>query len=412
MSVLSLISWQLTLWICSISLVLLGVWTKLCQDRFKRWASRPLTDPRDTPPNWQPTAHRLADAIQDSRQAERSYLDALRDIRSTANKLPDACVIITQEGRIGEMNSAAEEHLGLTRNDTGEFFAALIRDHAVNQALALGQYDQAIELPSPTNEFKQLEVRLIPLDETRLLLVARDVTQLNKLLSMRQDFIANVSHELRSPLTTLLGYTELLLDDEQDSKTMQEHAQRLQAPAFRMKSLVEDLLTLTQLESSPHIDSARTTTIDGKQLIENVVEEAKLLSMGKHNFILNVDPQIQLECVETEIHSATLNLISNAIRYSPNGGDIHIGWYSPLQGIARFAVRDQGIGIPAEHLNRITERFYRVPSQPQQIPRGTGLGLAIVKHILLRHHSKLDIESEFGTGSEFRFDIPQQVNVA
>lgn len=408
MSALSIVNWTITAWICTVTLFMSLISNQVFQHRFKRWASRPLSDPVETPSVWRATAIHLSDTIQDSRDAEKAYIEAFRDIRNTADKLPDACVIILKDGRIGEMNASANTLLGLSKDDAGQYFGALIRDHALNQAIAQSQFDEAIEIVSPPNEQIQLEVRLIALDKNRILLIARDVTQLHKLLSVRQDFIANVSHELKTPLTILLGYMESLVDDELDANTVRELIDRLQGPTNRLKALVEDLMTLTQLESEPHLDRANLSVVDGKQLIEKVVNEAEPLGLEKHKFIVRVDPDTRAECVVDEIHSALLNLVANAIRYSPDGGEITIRWLKKNEDTVRLEVQDCGIGIPNEHIPRITERFYRVKSQPPGISRGTGLGLAIVKHILLRHRSKLNVESTVGEGSLFYFDISKR----
>ena len=409
MSAISVVNWTVTAWVCTVSLLISLISNQVSELRFKRWATRPLSDPVKTPSIWRPTAIHLSDTIQDSRDAEKAYIEAFRDIRNTADKLPDACVIILKDGRIGEMNASANGLLGLSKDDTGQYFGALIRDHALNQAIAQSQFNEAIEIVSPPNDQVQLEVRLIALDEDRILLIARDVTQLHKLLSVRQDFIANVSHELKTPITILLGYMESLVDDELDTNTVRELIERLHGPTNRLKALVEDLMTLTQLESEPHLDPANLSVIDGKQLIEKVVNEAEPLGLEKHKFIVSVDPDTRAECVVDEIHSAVLNLVANAIRYSPDGGEITIRWLDKNDDTVRLEVQDCGIGIPNEHIPRITERFYRVKSQPAGISRGTGLGLAIVKHILLRHRTKLNVESTVGEGSLFYFDIPKRV---
>ena len=379
--------------------------------RFRQWLNRPLSKPSGTFPNWQNEASQLSDTLQRSRQAEKQYIDRLRTIRNSANKLPDACVVIAPDGRIEELNLASSQLLGLDDSDINQYFGALIRNHELNQAIEHARFDEAIEFNSPINERLSLEVRLIPLDDDRLLLIVRDVTQLNKLLSMRQDFIANVSHELRTPLTILLGYIEALTDGNLDETTLKDVAKRLSSQSNRMKLLVEDLLTLTQLESRLHPAPEDIASASVKNLVANVVTEAEQLSAGNHRFTQECDEDLIVDCVEDELQSAILNLLTNAIRYSPNGGEIVVRWNRQVDNAhARFEVKDRGLGIAAEHLPRITERFYRVPSQPSEIQRGTGLGLAIVKHVLLRHGCTLQVESTFGHGSRFFFDFPLKQN--
>ena len=428
MTVFSFIGWLTAAWICAGCLAVLWLNEKRTQLLFSRWATRPFSVPERTLQDWLPAVSSLSHTIADSRSSEKQYIDALREIRNTADNLPDACVVLSQEGIINEMNAACEQLLGITRADEGQYFGGLVRNPALTHAIeelklrtevkfkhsdspqGLGTAQEAIELNSPTNENLKLEVRLIPLDGQRLLLVARDVTQLSKLLSMRQDFIANVSHELRTPLTILIGYVESLSEGTLDAPTIQHLTPKLEAQTNRMRSLVEDLLTLTQLESSSLPDSDRVSLVDGRQLIEALLHEVEALSEGQHDFQISATPNLLVECVEDELRSAILNLLSNAIRYSPDGGLIAIQWHEHDQSHVRFQLSDQGIGIPATDLSRVTERFYRVAGQPTHIHRGTGLGLAIVKHVLLRHQSQLHIESTYGEGSLFYFDLPKKLS--
>ena len=289
--------------------------------RFRQWLRRPLSKPSGTLPSWQNEASQLSNTLQRSRQAEKQYINRLRTIRNSANMLPDACVVIAPDGRIEELNLASALLLGLDDSDINQYFGALIRNHELNQAIEHARYDEAIEFNSPINERLSLEVRLIPLDDDRLLLIVRDVTQLNNLLSMRQDFIANVSHELRTPLTILLGYIEALTEGNLDETTLKDVAKRLSSQSNRMKLLVEDLLRLTQLESRLHPDPEDIASVSVKNLVENVVTEAEQLSAGNHRFTQECDENLKVECVEDELQSAILNLLTNAIRYSPNGGE-------------------------------------------------------------------------------------------
>ena len=354
-------SWITLAWtlVAMVSVVAIG--QKISINRFKNWSKRPLSEPEKVPPNLHSVAKDFAATLQDSRSTERGYIDALRLVRNTADKLPDACVIISGEGVIEEVNKAANTLLGLSRRDEGKIFTSLIRDQGLHDALTEGRFDQPQELRSPVDGLLQLEIRLIPLEADRLLLVARDVTQLKKLLAMRQDFIANVSHELRTPLTTLLGYTESLVEEDLDEDTSRQLAQRLKEPTERMKSLVEDLMVLTELESTDSPAKAKVSCFDGRSMIEAMMVEVKDLSAGKHCFQSDLEDGLYTQGVYGEIHSAVFNLISNAIRYSPSGGNISIKWRAVDSAHIRFSVSDQGIGIPSEHLNRITERFYRVP---------------------------------------------------
>jgi len=240
--------------------------------------------------------------------------------------------------------------------------------------------------------------------------LARDVTQLNRLLTMRQDFVANVSHELRTPLTVILGYLESMEDDTLDPAQLRRLLERLRAPAKRMKVLVDDLLLLTRLESSPKPSQTEVDLVAVAPMLEAIAAEARQISNGRHRITVEADPVLKLRGSEFELHSAFSNLISNAVRYSPDGGDIAVRWFA-TEGGAHFEVEDHGMGIPEQHLGRITERFYRVDLSGSRARGGTGLGLAIVKHVLLRHGATLGVRSELNKGSVFYCDFPLLLHV-
>ena len=265
--------------------------------------------------------------------------------------------------------------------------------------------DGIVELASPIDESRRLELRYLPVDDERSIILVRDVTMLDRLLSMRQDFIANVSHELRTPLTVIIGYLEALQDDDIDQETLRQLLGRLQAPADRMKALVEDLLTLTRLESSPMPGKGDMEAVNAATMLQSVLNEARQLATDKHDIVLEADEEVIARAVPGELHSAFFNLIANAVRYSPDGGPVWVRWQQGEAG-PRFEVEDHGLGIPPEHISRLTERFFRVDLAKSRVRGGTGLGLAIVKHILRRHGTRLQVQSELGEGSLFYFDLP------
>jgi two-component system phosphate regulon sensor histidine kinase PhoR len=243
-------------------------------------------------------------------------------------------------------------------------------------------------------------------------MLVRDVTQLNRLLTMRQDFVANVSHELRTPLTVVVGYLETIASEDLDPETVRELLGKLDPPTARMRALVEDLLLLSRLEASPQPASDELDAVDMCSVIRSCVAEARVLSEGRHQFKSSCDRYVKLLGVESELYSTVLNMMTNAVRYSPDGGEVRVSWEQHAGG-ARLAVTDQGIGIAAEHLQRITERFYRVDLAKSRVRGGTGLGLAIVKHVLKRHRSALQVDSELGKGSRFYCDFPpEQVSLS
>lgn len=369
-----------------------------------RWSGSPLTRPRARGVFWQAPLEALFRTIRGYRERSRNLAGRLRWLETTADGLPDAWVVLRGAGEIEQVNTNAQRLLGLGAGDQGQNLLGLIRDPALVDLINGNIEEELVEIPSPVSDGMRLEVRRIPLDD-RTLVLARDVTELNRLLSMRQDFIANVSHELRTPLTVIMGYLESIAEEPLDPKLVAELMRRLNPPAKRMKSLVEDLLTLTRLESAPMPNPATIEAVDAAPLLQSLQLEAEQLSSGTHQLIFEVEQGLVIEGVPGELQSAFSNLIANAIRYSPDGGPIWIRW-SPSSGGARFEVEDHGVGIAPEHLSRITERFYRIDLAEARVRGGTGLGLAIVKHILRRHNTHLQVATELGRGSRFFCEFP------
>ena len=375
-------------------------------NKFKSWISHPLTPPANDLGEYYPTAKRMHTSIEASRNRSRSLVNAAQKYKSIANNLPDALVILNDRMTIESVNRSATALLGLTPKDVGKSIATLIR-HPDAQALFKSENESMMwaDIPSPVSSETRLELRLFRVSEQETMLMARDVSDMSRLLAVRQDFIANVSHELRTPLTVLIGYIESLHSDELDRRTLLEVVQRLDAPAQRMKSLVEDLLTLTRLESSPAPDLSSLSNIDGQSLISAIIEEVQPFASTSHRITVDASTDVVVRGVHVELYSAFLNLVSNALRYSPDGGEVAIKWYRH-DGSARFSVQDEGVGIEPQFLPRITERFYRVDPASSRVTGGTGLGLAIVKHVLKRHQSSLQVQSKLGQGSTFYCDLP------
>lgn len=376
--------------------------------KLKSWTKRPQRPTSTLPIQWQKPAEEITRSMKHGRKRAAELLRALKRVRRTLDYVPDAWVMLNNGSEIELFNQAAQELLGLEQKDIGNDLASLIRFPSLTHMIR-GTSTDLIEVSSPISDSKRLEVRVLRLDQNRQLVIARDVTELNRLLSMRQDFIANVSHELRTPLTVMLGYVESMVNDDLDEETLNNLASRLVAPVDRMRFMVDDLLTLTKLESAPEPAEEDISFVDTRLQLEGILEEVSSLAHEDFNFELIVEDELQIPCVSDEIHSACTNLITNAIRYSPDGGEIKVRWYTH-DGLARFEVEDQGIGIPPEFISRLTERFYRIDMKGSRARGGTGLGLAIVKHILRRHQSELQIESVVGTGSKFYFDLPLELS--
>jgi two-component system phosphate regulon sensor histidine kinase PhoR len=251
-----------------------------------------------------------------------------------------------------------------------------------------------------------LMLQAFPFGQKRHLLLVQNVTDLQKADAMRRDFVANVSHEMRTPITVLMGFLETVQSLDLKKEQQDQYFEMMMAQARRMKSLVEDLLTLANLESNSL--PAISKPVHMQTLMALLRNDAEALSLGRHSFTFNIEPEQDLLGDEREILSAFSNLVSNAIRYTPDVGAIDIAWGVNAEGQGEFSVTDTGPGIAPEHLSRLTERFYRVDRSRSRDTGGTGLGLAIVKHIASRHQAQLLIESTPGRGSTFKLRFPKE----
>ena len=351
----------------------------------------------------------FASLYQEHRRHSRNQTQlssALGRFRHAASALPDGVVVLNSANDIEWCNPPAEILLGLDlKQDENQPINYLVRHTDFVDYLQAQEYSDPIKIKSWRNSEVILEIQLIPFGTKQKLLICRDVTQLEKIETMRRDFIANVSHELRTPLTVVGGFVETLLDmDGAVPESTRGYFNMMQEQTTRMRRLIEDLLTLSHIESNAQ--APEDTTIEMSALLNMLLNDANGLSQGKHKIFVEADPQLDLIGAMDELQSALSNLVSNAIRYTPEGGEIHIIWQ--LRGNqAVFSVKDNGIGIEQLHIDRLTERFYRVDRSRSRETGGTGLGLSIVKHILTRHQAKLEVSSELGVGSTFSVIFPK-----
>ena len=320
--------------------------------------------------------------------------------------LPDGVVVLDADNRIEWCNEKAERRFGIdSQTDAGQPITNLVRQPEFVDYVAIADYARPIELRTGRGAGLTLSVQIIPYDDSQKLLLARDITQAERLETMRRDFVANVSHELRTPLTVLVGFLETVRELRLDPDRARNYMGMMEDQAGRMQRIIDDLLTLSALESAP--EPPREERIPMQRLLERLRADAEAISAGRHRIILDAQGDFDLLGVESEIAGALSNLVTNAIRYTPAGGEVRLRWRASREG-ASFAVEDTGIGIEPEHIPRITERFYRVDRGRSRETGGTGLGLAIVKHGLLRHQASLDIESEPGKGSRFTARFPER----
>lgn len=335
----------------------------------------------------------------ESRRRKQRLIRMLRTFREAAAALPDATLMISYRGqRILWFNAAATRLLGLDYpRDIGQPVTGRIDIPRVTAWINSPNREETLQdVPSPVDPSVHLSFRLIPYSDDQALLVVRDITKLMHLEQVRRDFVANVSHELRTPLTVVHGYLDMIEPDEQPEWAAMLDEMRRQSQ--RMAQIVEDLLTLSRLEAK---DSLPEERIDMARMLSMLGREARALSQGRHQITVEALAGCDLLGSEKELHSAFSNLVSNAVRYTPEGGSITIRFELSSDGEPLLSVIDTGYGIPAQHLPRITERFYRVSNSRSRETGGTGLGLSIVKHVLNLHQGRLEVESELGEGSTF-----------
>ncbi len=373
---------------------------------FLRWLRKPARDA--LPPGrgaWERALASLHRYLKD-RDEERDRLRAaLARFREAGRALPDGVVILDREFHIEWANPTAARHFAIdVRRDLGQPVAHFVRQPDFVRWLAAGDFREPLTLRGARGGAVLL-VRLIEFGDEQKLLNSRDITAQERLETMRRDFVANVSHELKTPITVLAGFVETLGDAkiEMTAAQRRRYLGLMAEQTKRMQQLIEDLLTLSALESSHAPEDERPIAV--RPLLEQLADEARALSAGRHAISVRVEAGGRLLGSRRELHSAFSNLVSNAVRYTPEGGRVALVWRADgTRGV--FAVEDTGIGVEPRHIPRLTERFYRVDSGRSRDTGGTGLGLAIVKHVLTRHQASLEVESRLGQGSTFRAVFP------
>lgn len=383
--------------------------------RMSHWlAHGRRTPPPEAPGLWGEIFHMLYRRHRRNQKRKQRIARLLRAFGDSTAAMPDGTVVLNSQKQILWFNDAAARLLGLTRHqDAGQHITNLVRNPAFIRYLAEEDFREPIEIVSPQDGERRLSLRIVPYGEGGRLLLARDITRLYRLEQMRREFVANASHELRSPLTVISGYldalTETLGEDERLWRDWDKPVREMRHQTERMSATITDLLELSRLETAG--DSNHNEEIHVKGMLTRIRDEALALGEGPRDLTLDFQTDARLFGVEREIHSAFSNLVFNAMRYTPESGSVVLCWH--MRGDEPcLSVIDTGIGIPKEHIPRITERFYRVDPSRMRATGGTGLGLAIVKHVLQRHSARLEIKSEPGVGSEFICVFPAHRGIA
>ena len=392
----------------SASLTAMLLWRSWRLTLVSRWANQPDSAPPASVGPWDDI---LAPLYRYTRARARELTetrDTMQGMLAAAQALPDGAVTLNEDFQIDWCNRMARQHLGLRLPaDRGHNLLNLLR------APEFVEYAHRPSWPEPIlvrlgqqGQERLMMMQLTAYASNQRLLITRDVTQIERLETTRRDFVANVSHELRTPLTVLAGFLETLRDMPDDALPQEQREQyidMMHEQAHRMQAIVEDLLTLSTLESSPGSDPR---AVNMGALLQKARQQIEALSGGRHQLVWHIDETLDVLGAENELTSALSNLLTNAVRYTPDGGTITVRWEREPEGGACYSVQDTGIGIPARHLPRLTERFYRVDRGRSRAVGGTGLGLAITKHIAMRHDSELLITSEPGKGSVFSLRFP------
>jgi two-component system, OmpR family, phosphate regulon sensor histidine kinase PhoR len=375
-------------------------------ERLMKWLRSAQTQPapRDTG-FWGETGYRVEKALRGREREAAAERERLSQFLAAIDASPNGVLLLDADERIEWCNARAADHFGLDPvRDRRQPVTNLLRTPTFISHLQSGAYEAPIEFTSPRGR-ATIQVIVRPYGAGQKLLLSQDVTDRERMESMRRDFVANVSHEIRTPLTVLAGFVDTLASVPLSATEQPRVLALMRQQTTRIQSLVDDLLTLAQLEGSPRPSSDQW--LSGDALVARAFGEAELLSAGRHELSLDAQPALEIACVESELTSAMGNLLGNAVRYTPDGGRIRVQWQvRTTDGCAVFEVHDNGIGIAREHLPRLTERFYRVDGSRSRETGGTGLGLAIVKHVVQRHGGEIEMQSEPGKGSVFRLVLP------
>lgn len=404
---------------CFLALQLIAVTTLYLTDRKSLRSAREWTAEPGLPPTFHVGRYEILlqpiyKKIKRNAKIYQKISEFNDEVNALAMRLPAAIIKIDEYDNLLWANYSAVEFFGIDfERDRGASLFNILREPKVADYIRADDFDKPLYFQYRNGE----EARDLQLDVTRntpdhLLLLCHDITKVEQMRRVQQDFVANVSHELRSPLTIINGFLETMHDIPMESITpekRQKYYQLISEQAQHMLALVTDLLTLSSLEST---DLPQSEMLDMDELIHSCVKQAVALSNGAHQFNVKITPSLNVYGSRTELHSAFGNILTNAVRYTPKGGTITVNW--SRQGVKKiFCVCDTGPGIHSKDIHRLTERFYRVDKSRSRDTGGTGLGLAITKHVLLRHHAELKISSTLGKGSQFSIEFgPENLQLA
>ena len=391
-------------WGIIVALLLYNLWRLYAVQQFYGWMTKSLTLP---PPELSGSLTFMANKLYESKKQEQithqKMMGLIKKIRSSLLALQDAVILLDKEDSLEWWNQAAETLLDLRSEDQGRSILDLINlPEFTNYYVDAVSPNDGVRMRSWRDYERFLQCEVTHFGNEKLLIIY-DVTRLQHLEQMRKDFVGNVSHELRTPLTVLMGYIETFSDQPDLDSKWQRGFSLMTQQTQRMNHIINDLLLLSRLENE---ESINIEQVDMPKLMTSIFDDAQAYNRDYGHLIdLHIDSQLDVYGSYGYLNSALLNLVTNAIKYTPKGGVVKITWQEVREGCL-FSVQDNGIGIAPEHLERLTERFYRVDSGRSRSTGGTGLGLAIVKHVLYQHGAKLKVDSQEGKGSTFSVFFP------
>jgi two-component system phosphate regulon sensor histidine kinase PhoR len=392
------------LWaVAAVALSFYVTWHLVNLWRLSRWLRNPGAEVPESYGIWSDLYNNF-DAMQKRNQKqEATYRSTIGEFRRLTDALPDATLVVDENDDITWFNVAARDLLGLRNpDDIGMPVTNLLRGTDFANWLAVqARIKSPLEIQSPRNDNIWLQVSAVTLRENERLIILRDFTDVHNVEQIRRDFVANISHEMRTPLTVIQGYLELL--EQHESSEVSDAVKRMLTQTTQMQTLLSDLLELSRLQSDEI--QGEEEVVDVPAMLMQIKEQAEEISRGGHELVFDIDRTLHLSGIAVDLESAFSNLVSNAVKYTPDGGRITVQWLDTEKG-PQLIVSDTGIGIPRREIPRLTERFYRVGSDRARQTGGSGLGLAIVKHVLNAHEAELAIQSELGAGSQFRCAFP------
>jgi two-component system, OmpR family, phosphate regulon sensor histidine kinase PhoR len=382
-------------------------WVLATLFRLEWWLRhRSYADPPDLRGVWGEIVAQIVRLHRRKRFHKQRFVQLMRQLQRSTAALPSGVVILNAQREIVWFNRMAGRLLNLRRTaDLGLRIEHLLREPEFVRYLAGGDYANPIVFRPTTGEDNYLSMQVAPYGDGQLLLLVSDVSRQAKLEAVRRDFVANASHELRSPLTVISGYLETLGQDAALAPDLQRPIAEMRRQAERMTAIIRDLLALSRLEESDEVDGGEP--IDVAALTALLRKDVLARAVHPRDVRVRIESAAQLVGDEPEIHAAFSNLVDNAAKYTPADGALEMRWWQDEEG-GHFSVSDTGIGIPPEHIPRLTERFYRVDPGRSRSTGGSGLGLAIVKHVLQRHGGTLEVQSTIGAGSTFTCHFPPQ----